>query len=207
MSSTSTISEQIVESVGTGRDPAVLDVLEAVTASAAEINALAGATAANSGSGDVMITGASGALTIAGLASIQGINQAPVVIADATPYTVLAANSGKVHIISEQTASITINLPVIAAGMYYKFIMGGVATEAQNWIFVATTPSFVNGGVAWTDLNDAESNVALVYGNGSSHLTFTVVTPGAGTEIEFFSNGTEWHLHGAVVSDSTPTMA
>src|SRR5688500_4337898 len=52
-----------------------------------------------------------------------------VTIADATPYTVLAANSGKTHIIAEQTANITINLPVIAAGLEYKFVMGGVATE------------------------------------------------------------------------------
>lgn len=132
--------------------------------------------------------------------------QAPVFVADATPYTVLAANSGKLHVILEQTSSITLNLPVIAAGLSYKFVMGGVATEAQNWVIVATTPSFYNGGIAWTDLNDAESNLAVVYANGTSHLTMTVTTPAAGTVIEIHSNGTEWFVHATVVSDSTPAF-
>jgi len=145
-------------------------------------------------------------LGVTGVSTLAGVVQAPVFVADATPYTVLAADSGKMHIILEQTASITLNLPVIAAGLSYKFIMGGVATEAQNWIIVATTPSFYNGGIAWTDLNDAESNLAVVYGNGSSHLTLTVTTPAAGTGIEIYSNGTEWFVHGTVISDSTPAF-
>lgn len=147
------------------------------------------------------------ATTITGTATLSGIVQAPVFVPDATPYTVLAADSGKMHIILEQTSNITLNLPVIAAGLSYKFIMGGVATEAQNWIIVATTPSFYNGGIAWTDLDDAESNLAVVYGNGTSHLTLTVTTPAAGTGIEIYSNGTEWFVHGTVISDSTPAFS
>jgi len=143
-----------------------------------------------------------------GAATFSGaILNAPITIANATPYTVLAANSGRVHIISEQTASITINLPVIAAGMYYKFVFGGVATETENWVFVATTPSFINAGVHWADLNSVASNTAVVYGNGTSHLTFTAVTPAAGSTVEFYSNGTEWILNALIVSDSTPTIA
>lgn len=256
MSSTSTFSEQIVDSVGTGKDPAVLDVLEAVTGTAAELNVLTGATAANSTTGKAAILGTSGAVTFAGAltlgtttiseaeigvldsaaaansgtgkavilgtsgavalvtptvsgtTTLVGVNQTPVIIPDATPYTVLAANSGRVHIISEQTANLTLNLPVIATGLNYKFIMGGVATEAQNYIFVATTPSFWNGGVVWQDQDSVADNTEPVYGNGSSHLTFTVVTPNAGTCIECYVNTTpEWVLHGTVVSASTPTMA
>ncbi len=252
------LSERIVNAVGTGEDPAeltVLDTLDALIATATELNVLAGATnanagtgkavilgttgavtipgpitvgstaiseaeigvldsasAANSGTGKALITGTSGAValvtpTVSGTTTLVGKLQAPVVIADATPYTVLAANSGRMHIIGEQTSSITINLPVIATGMYYEFIMGGVATEAQNWVFVATTPSFLNAGVAWTDLNDAESNLAVVYGNGSSHLTLTVTTPAAGTKICFYANATpEWTVWGQVISDSTPAF-
>lgn len=40
-----TLSEQIVNSVGTGKDPSVIDVLEGVTATAAELNTLDGITA------------------------------------------------------------------------------------------------------------------------------------------------------------------
>jgi hypothetical protein len=152
-------------------------------------------------SGGAVTLNSGSTLTVSG-----AVVQAPVFVADATPYTVLAADSGKLHIILEQTSSITLNLPVIAAGLSYKFVMGGVATEAQNWVIVATTPSFYNGGIAWTDLNDAESNLAVVYANGTSHLTLTVTTPAAGTGIEIYSNGTEWFVHGTVISDSTPAF-
>lgn len=151
-----------------------------------------------SGAGQTYSAGST--LTLGG-----SVVQAPVFVADATPYAVLAADSGKLHVILEQTNSITLNLPVIAAGLSYKFVMGGVATEAQNWVIVATTPSFYNGGIAWTDTNAVASPVA-VYGNGTSHLTLTVNTPGAGTGIEIYSNGTEWFVHGAVISDATPAF-
>lgn len=150
-----------------------------------------------------------GALTMASgsTTTLSGaVVQAPVFIPSATPYSVLAANSGKLHVILEQAADITLNLPVIAAGLSYKFIMGGVATEAQNWIIVATTPSFYNGGVVWLDSDAAGDNIAPVYGNGTSHLTLTAVTPEAGTAIEIYSNGTEWFVHGTVSSATTPAF-
>jgi hypothetical protein len=159
--------------------------------------------------GGLLTVQSGGAVTLnsgSTLTASGAIVQAPVFVADATPYTVLAADSGKLHIILEQTNSITLNLPVIAAGLIYKFVMGGVATEAQNWVIVATTPSFYNGGIAWTDLNDAESNLAVVYADGTSHLTLTVTTPAAGTAIEIYSNGTEWFVHSTVISDSTPAF-
>ena len=158
--------------------------------------------------GGLLTVQSGGAITLnsgSTLTASGAVVQAPVFVADDTPYTVLAADSGKLHIVLEQTNSITLNLPAIAAGLSYKFVMGGVATEAQNWVIVATTPSFYNGGVAWTDTNAVASPVA-VYGNGSSHLTLTVNTPGAGTGIEIHSNGTEWFVHGAVISDATPAF-
>lgn len=202
------------------------NILDGVTASAAELNyndiATLGTLAASKTwtsdanldtvmpTGGLLTVQSGGAVTLSSgstLTASGAIVQAPVFVADATPYTVLAANSGKPHIILEQTSNITLNLPVIAAGLSYKFFMGGVATEAQNWIIVATTPSFYNGGIAWTDLNDAESNLAVVYANGTSHLTLTVTTPAAGTCLEIYSDGTEWFVHGTVISDSTPAFS
>ena len=158
--------------------------------------------------GGLLTVQSGGAVTLeAGstLTASGAVVQAPVFVADATPYTVLAADSGKLHIILEQTNSITLNLPTIAAGLSYKFVMGGVATEAQNWVIVATTPSFYNGGVTWDDSNAVASPVP-VYGNGTSHLTLTATTPEAGTEIGIYSNGTEWFVHGAVFSTATPAF-
>lgn len=158
--------------------------------------------------GGLLTVQSGGAVTLSSgstLTASGAIVQAPVFVADATPYAVLAADSGKLHIILEQANTITLNLPVIAAGLSYKFIMGGVATEAQNWVIVATTPSFYNGGVTWDDSNAVASPVP-VYGNGTSHLTLTATTPEAGTEIGIYSNGTEWFVHGAVFSTATPAF-
>lgn len=162
--------------------------------------------------GGLLTVQSGGAITMnsGSTATLNGaVVQAPVFVADATPYTVLAADSGKLHVILEQSATITLNLPVIAAGLSYKFVMGGVATEAQDWVFVATTPSFWNGGVLWGDLNGGAGadELGVVYGNGTSHLTLSVVTPAAGTVIEVHSNGTEWFVHGNVISDTTPAFS
>lgn len=161
--------------------------------------------------GGLLTVQSGGAVTLSSGSTLtlsSAVVQAPVFVADATPYTVLAADSGKLHIILEQTNSVTLNLPAIAAGLSYKFVMGGVATEAQNWVIVATTPSFYNGGVLWGDLDggSAADELGVVYGNGTSHLTLTVTTPAAGTVIEIHSNGTEWFVHGNVISDSTPAF-
>ena len=201
------------------------DAGTAITATAAELNyndvATLGTLAASKTwtsdasldtimpTGGLLTVQSGGAITLnsgSTLTASGAVVQAPVFVPDATPYTVLAADSGKLHVILEQTSSITLNLPVIAAGLSYKFVMGGVATEAQNWVIVATTPSFYNGGVSWTDTNAVASPVP-VYGNGTSHLTLTVTTPGAGTGIEIYSNGTEWFVHGTVISDATPAFS
>lgn len=158
--------------------------------------------------GGLLTVQSGGAITLnsgSTLTASGGIVQAPVFVADATPYAVLAADSGKPHIILEQANTITLNLPVIAAGLSYKFFMGGVATEAQNWVIVATTPSFYNGGISWIDTNAVASPLP-VYGNGTSHLTLTVNIPGAGTVIEIYSNGTEWFVNGTVISDTVPAF-
>ncbi len=130
-----------------------------------------------------------------------------VVIADATPYTVLVANSGKTHIISEQTATLTLTMPAIAADLEYTFVMGGIATEAQNWIFSAGAN--YRGGVSFLDHDAdivADDVHAGVYPNGSSNDIFTVITPAAGTRIHFASDGTNWFVNGFVVSATVPTM-
>lgn len=211
-----TLSEKIVGSVGNGEDPTELNYLDITTLG----TGAASKAVVLDGNGDytypatATIThpasstetyAASSTLTLSG-----SVLQAPVEVADATPYTVLLANSGKPHKILEQTASITLNLPAVAtAGQKFRFEMGGVATEAQNWVFVGAAGEFLKGGVLWGDLNGGAGadELGVVYCNGSSHLTLTFVTPAAGTWVEFTSNGTLWYVNGQVISDSTPTIA
>ena len=68
--------------------------------------------------------------------SAQIAAQSPIVnVTDAATYTVLAANSGKTHVMPNFTASCTLTLPTAASGLEYVFISKAVAADAQNWVF------------------------------------------------------------------------
>lgn len=146
--------------------------------------------------------------TAAEINAAADVSARSVVIPDATPYTVLVANSGKVHVIAEQTANLTLNLPTAAAGLEYEFIMGGVATEAQNWIFAAGVP--YKGGLGFADLDAGAGADEInngVYPNGSSNDNMTIVTPAAGTRVKVVCDGTNWFVNGLVVSATIPSFA
>lgn len=131
-----------------------------------------------------------------------------VSITDAASYTVLAANSGKIHIIPDFTSTCTATLPTIAAGLEYTFISKAVAADAQN--FVITSPSPVlKGGVCHLDADAgaASDELVPVYPNGSSHVTLTLVTPAGGTKVYVVSDGTNWIVNGLVVSATVPAFS
>jgi hypothetical protein len=143
-------------------------------------------------------------LTVTGdLAVTGGLTAAPVAIADAATYAVLAANSGKLHAVPDVTASITVTLPAAAAGLTYDFMYSGAAADAQNHIFVPTAGFFI-GNVTFHD-SQADATTA-VFSNGSSNDVFTLVTPAAYT-LKFVSNGTNWYVTGHVQSATVCTMA
>ncbi len=129
-----------------------------------------------------------------------------VEIGDVTSYTVLAANSGKIHVFPDFTSTCTATLPTPAAGLEYTFQYGGVAADAQNFV-VTATPSLLQGGIIHLDSDAGAASDELVplFFNGSSHVSITLVTPGAGTRLNFISNGTLWYVNGYVVSATIPT--
>ncbi len=188
MSSTSTISEQIVESVGTGRDPAVLDVLEAVTASAAEINILDGVTA-----------------TAAEINVAADISANTVVIAAGGAAMTLPTGGGTI-IIPLITANATATLPATPTkGESYRFIYNGTAADAEDWVLTAA--AFFKGGLVWLDEDSAGVEVASVYANGTTHNTLTVNNLNAGTDFTVIGDGTTWTIVGTVVSADTPAFS
>ena len=230
-----TLADRIKLAVGTGRDPTeltVLDTLDTMTATAAEINKLAGVSGGTTTASKALVVGSNknldtlviadsglklgsgaGTAVTATAAEINARCAAAsriVSVTDATPYTVLAANSGKMHILPNFTADTTVNLPAVAAGLEYRFIGKAVAADAQNWIFVAPASAYFLGGVEFVD-NDAGAGAdevhSGVYPNGSSHLTLTVVTPAAGTELYFVCDGTNWIVNGWVNSDTVPAFS
>jgi hypothetical protein len=132
-------------------------------------------------------------------------------VTDAATYSVLAADSGKIHIMPNFTASCTLTLPTAAAGLEYIFIGKAVAADAQDWII--KSPSATNyfiGGVAFADTDagaGADEIHAGVWSNGSSNDFLTVVTPGAGTRIHVICDGTNWIVNGQVFSATVPAFS
>lgn len=131
------------------------------------------------------------------------VGGAPVAIADATTYAVLAADSGRLHSLPDVASSITVTLPAATAGLTYEFQYGGAAADAQNHIFVPTAGFYI-GGVTFHD-TQADATTA-VYSNGSTNDVFTLVTP-ALYSLKFVANGTNWYVSGNVQSATVCTMA
>lgn len=132
-------------------------------------------------------------------------------VTDAATYTVLAANSGKIHVMPNFTSSCTLALPAAAAGLEYTFIGKAVAADAQNWIIQsASATNFFLGGVSFADTDagaGADEIHAGVWSNGSSNDFLTVVTPGAGTYIYMICDGTNWIVNGQVASATVPAFS
>lgn len=132
-------------------------------------------------------------------------------VTDASTYTVLAANSGKIHIMPNFTSSCTLTLPTASAGLEYTFIGKAVAADAQNWIIQsASATNFYLGGVSFADTDageDADEIHAGIWSNGSTNDFLTVVTPGAGTRVHVICDGTNWIVNGQVFSATVPAFS
>lgn len=132
-------------------------------------------------------------------------------VTDAASYTVLAADSGKIHIMPNFTATCTVALPAVAAGLEYTFISKAIAIDAQDWkIQSASATNFFLGGVAFADTDAgaaADEISAGVFSNGTSNDFLNVVTPGGGTRIHIICDGTNWIVNGIVFSATTPAFA
>ena len=141
---------------------------------------------------------------------LGGLNMRPVAVPDATTYTVLAKNSGKVHVMPDLTASCTITLPVVENGLRFDFMYAGAADDAHDWAIVTAVAGtdFFKGGVTQLDPAEATlSEVTPVYSTITTDDTLTVVKPNAGTTVTLICDGTFWLLTGLIVSDTIPTIA
>lgn len=155
-------------------------------------------------------TGANITLDAASVLTLGETVNADVVVTDAATYTVLAANSGKVHLIGDLTQNTTINLPAEADGLYYKFIyIGGAADAHDHTIDSESNDNHFIGGVAFIDSDagaGADEIHAGVFSDGNSNSILTLNNLTVGSWIEVHCDGTDWYLTGLVLSDTVPTL-
>lgn len=139
------------------------------------------------------------------------LTRSPVVtITDAATYTLLAKNSGKLHVIPDMAQNCTISLPAEKNGLTYEFIYGGAAAEAHDHTLDSGSDTyFFKGGVVHLD-SDAGSGgdeVVPVYSDGDSNSKLTLSNLDGGTYVKIWCDGTNWHVTGTVVSDTAPAFA
>jgi hypothetical protein len=128
----------------------------------------------------------------------------PVAVPDEATYAVLAADSGRVHVLPDLTADCTITLPAAAEGLNYEFWYGGAAADAQDWIIVPTAGFYIGGVVFHDQDGDLSSSV---FSDGNSNDVLTVLVPEVGTVIKVWCDGTNWYLNGSVHAATVPTIA
>jgi hypothetical protein len=130
-------------------------------------------------------------------------------VTDAATYTVLAANSGRPHIMPNFTSSCTLALPTASAGLEFEFFGKAVAVDAQNWVFdTGSATNFYLGSLVFLDTDDPADTVTTgVFPNGTSNDILTVVTPAGGTRIKLICDGTNWIAGGIVISATTPAFS
>ena len=122
-----------------------------------------------------------------------------VKVADAATYTMLAADSGKIHVIPDLTADCVLSFPTEAIGLVYEFWYGGTAADAHDWSFdTGSNTNYFVGGAHHAD-TDGELS-AVVDSNGSSNSKMAVLTPECGTWVKFICDGLLWYVNGDVIS-------
>lgn len=160
--------------------------------------------------GGTYITQEGSILTVNATPSFTGINLSPVVITGSSPYTVLAANTGRVHVITDLGQNTVIDLPAEAAGLYYRFIYADEAVETHDHtIDSEAAANFFIGGVGFSDTDAGSGGDEIhlgIYSDGNSESILTLNNLATGTWMEFHCDGTNWYLNGDIRSDTIPTI-
>lgn len=132
--------------------------------------------------------------------------ETPVNIGTGTPYTVLAANTGKLHLIPDMAANSAINLPTAAAGLHYKFMYVGAAADAHDHtINTGSASNFYVGAVGFQDSDGTALD--FVVSDNNSNAILTINNAASGTFIEVWCDGTKWYINGMVHSDTAPAFS
>ncbi len=152
---------------------------------------------------DIILTTA-GKLTITNTEAVTisgGFVPDTVVVPDGAAYTVLANNAGQTHIVIGQTSDLVMDLPAEADDLYYKFVYAAGAADAQDWsIDSENNTNFFIGGLVQHDTDAGGDDTATFYSDGNSNSKVSILTPGAGTVVEVWCDGTNWYITGTIVS-------
>ncbi len=147
---------------------------------------------------------AASANTFAGVTSLTGGIQTPMISLTDANTTILAANSGKIHLIPNVSADRVYTIPPASAGLYYEFWSTLVAADGHDVQIIGDDAAdFYKGMLMWLDTNGS-TYYAVTPPNGSDDHTLNLILPIA-FMIRMYCDGTNWFITGHVEADATPT--
>ena len=124
----------------------------------------------------------------------SGLQVTPVTFSDADTTLPATANAGRVNVGPAITGNRTLTLPSPTAGVWFKFIYGGAAEEAENLIIdTGADANYFIGGIVHLDSN--ADNVS-VYSNGSSNSVLTLTDFGIFEINVLAKDSTNWIIWG-----------
>ena len=124
----------------------------------------------------------------------SGLQVTPVTFSDADTTLTATANAGRVNVVPAITGNRTLTLPSPTAGVWFKFVYGGAAEEAENLIIdTGADANFFIGGIAHLASN--ADNVS-VYSNGSSNSVLTLTDFGIFEINVLAKDSTNWIIWG-----------
>ena len=143
------------------------------------------------------------------IAEMENALRAPVTLADASSTTLTAAaNAGRTNMVVDCSQNSTYVLPTPSAGLTFKFIYIGAATDASSHIFqTAGNTIFFKGALQHNDNNQTGQTTDTVFSDGDSNSKITLATPEA-YEINLVGvSSTVYAVSGFTASDTAVAFA
>ena len=135
----------------------------------------------------------------------SGLQVTPITLGDENTTLTATANAGRINVVPAITGNRTLTLPSPTAGIWFRFIYGGAAEEAQNLIFdTGSDTNFFIGGIVHMDSN--ADNVS-VYADGNSNSTLTLTDFGIFEINVLAKDSTNWIIWGYQQGADVPAFA
>ena len=111
----------------------------------------------------------------------------------------LESDSGSIILVPDLDADHHFVLPAVKEGLSFEFWYTGTAADASDWeIKTRSATNYFMGGLVMDDTDDGSTVVVDSDNDSNSHLS--ILTPIAGTKVNFVCDGLLWYVNGQVVS-------
>ena len=140
------------------------------------------------------------------VAEMENALSATVALADASSTTLTAAtNGGRTNVIVDVSQASTYVLPTPSAGLSFRFIYGGAATDASTHIIKTSGNTlFFKGALVHHDTNNTSQSSDVVFSDGNSNSIITMAIPEA-YQIDIVGFSSTFYFISGFVSGDTPS--